>query len=133
MVDLKLHEKWLDRVVYDMDTAKAMLQTGRWIYAIFMCQQSIERCFKALLAYRDKDVFPIHNLRRLAELTDVIQELDEATLMRLDFLSSYYINARYKEDLQDLARGITESVAQDFIQFSERLIQWLCQKMTRSK
>jgi len=129
MADQEIQRKWLDRVVYDMDTAKAMLQTGRWIYAIFMCQQSLEKCFKALLASQDKEILPIHSLRRLAELTDVIHEMDESTLVRLDFLSSYYINARYKEDLQELAKGITETVTQDFIQFSERLIEWLCQKM----
>lgn len=125
----ELARKWLDRVVYDMDTAKAMLQTGRLIYAVFMCQQALEKCFKALLAYRDLDIIPIHNLRRLAELTGVIGKLDEPKLMRLDFLSRYYINARYKEELDELSRGITESVAQDFIQFSEELVTWLCQRM----
>jgi HEPN domain-containing protein len=129
MVHQEIQRKWLDRVIYDMDTAKAMLQTGRWIYAIFMCQQSLEKCFKALLVSKDKEILPIHNLRRLAELSDVIHRLDESTLVKLDFLSSYYINARYKEDLQELAKGITEAVVQDFIQFSERLIGWLCQKM----
>jgi len=132
MVDTKgtkIFQKWLDRVIYDMDTAKAMLQTGRLVYAIFMCQQSLEKCFKALLAYEDKEIVPIHNLRRLAELAMVNQELDEATFVKLDFLSSYYINARYKEDLQQLSKGITEPVVQDFIQFSEGLIAWLCQKM----
>ena len=120
---------WLDRVAYDIDTAKAMLQTGRLIYAIFMCQQSLEKCFKALLAYKDREIIPIHNLRRLAELAEVIHEMDEPTLVKLDFFSSYYINACYKEDLQQLSRGITESVARDFIQFSEGVIAWLCQKI----
>jgi len=129
MIDLRNSQKWLDRVTYDMDTAKAMLQTGRLIYAIFMCQQSLEKCFKALLAYKDKEIVPIHNLRRLAELNSVIQELDEPALMKLDFLSNYYINARYKEDLQQLSKGITDPVVRDFIQFSEGLIAWLCQKM----
>ena len=129
MIDLKKSQMWLDRVAYDMDTAKAMLQTGRLIYAVFMCQQSLEKCFKGLLAYQDKEIIPIHNLRRLAELSNVIEELDEPMLMKLDFLSNYYINARYKEDLQQLSKGITEAVAQDFIQFSEGLITWLCQKM----
>ncbi len=129
MNDLKNSQKWLDRVAYDMDTAKAMLQTGRLIYAIFMCQQSLEKCFKALLAYQDKEIIPIHNLRRLAELSNVIHDLDESTLVKLDFLLSYYINARYKEDLQQLSKGITEQVVQDFIQFSEGFITWLCQKM----
>ena len=129
MIDPKIFRKWLDRADYDMDTAKAMLQTGRLIYAIFMCQQSLEKCFKALLAYEDKEIVPIHNLRRLAEFAVVVNELDESTLLKLDFLSSFYINARYKEDLQKLSKGITEPVVRDFIQFSEELITWLCQKM----
>lgn len=129
MNDRKLFEKWLDRVAYDMDTAKAMVQTGRLIYAIFMCQQSLEKCFKALLAHEEKEIVPIHNLRRLAEQASVIQELNDSTLMKLDFLSSYYINARYKEDLDQLSKGVTGPMVQDFIQFSEGLITWLCQKM----
>jgi len=129
MNDQKIFQKWLDRVTYDIDTARAMLQTGRLIYAIFMCQQALEKCLKALLAFRGKEIFPIHNLRRLAELANVIQELDSATLVKLDFLSNYYVNARYKEDLHQLSKGITEAVSQDFIQFSEGLITWLCQKM----
>jgi HEPN domain-containing protein len=129
MSNQKTHERWLERVFYDLDTAKAMVQTGRLIYAIFMCQQAIEKCFKALLSYKDKEIIPIHNLRRLAELSGLIDELDEEKLMKLDFLSSYYINARYKEDLQQLSRGITDKTAQDFIHFSEGLVSWLCQKM----
>lgn len=129
MNDQKPFQKWLDRVAYDIETAKAMLKTGRFIYAIFMCQQSLEKCFKALLAYEEKEILPIHNLRRLAELASIIQELDESTLVKLDFLSSYYINARYKEDLQQLSKGITEALVRDFIQFSEGLITWLSQKM----
>jgi HEPN domain-containing protein len=129
MTQEKTSKMWLDRVTYDIDTAKAMLQTGRLIYAIFMCQQSLEKCFKAVLAYKDREIIPIHNLRRLAERADVIHEMDEPMLVKLDFLSSYYINARYKEDLQQLSRGITEPVARDFVQFSEGVIAWLCQKI----
>lgn len=129
MVDQKIIQMWLDRVVYDMDTAKAMLQAGRWIYSIFMCQQSLEKCLKALIAYQDKEIIPIHNLRRLAEIASIIHEFDESTLVKLDFLSNYYINARYKEDLNQLSKGINETLVQDFIQFSEGTIAWLCQKM----
>ncbi len=129
MVDQKMIQMWLDRVSYDIDTAKAMLQTGRWIYSIFMCQQSLEKCLKALIAYQDKEIVPIHNLRRLAEIASIIHEFDESTLMKIDFLSNYYINARYKEDLNQLSKGINERLVQDFIRFSEEIIAWLCQKM----
>jgi HEPN domain-containing protein len=91
--------------------------------------KSLEKCFKALLAFQGKEIVPIHNLRQLAELATVIKEFDESTLTQLDFLSNYYINARYKEDLQLLSRGITETIVQDIIRFSEGLMEWLCQRM----
>lgn len=129
MVDQKIIQMWFDRVEYDMETAKAMLQTGRWIYAIFMCQQSLEKCMKALIASEDKEIIPIHNLRRLAEIASIIHEFEESALIKLDFLSSYYINARYKEDLNELSKGINETVVKEFIQFTEDTIKWLCQKI----
>ena len=129
MISTRSHLKWLERVTYDLDTAKAMLQTVLLIYVIFMCQQSLEKCFKALLSYQGKEIIPIHNLRRLAEISIGIHELNPDALIKLDFLSSYYINARYKEDPQQLSRGITETTAQDFIHFTEDLTKWLCQKM----
>ena len=129
MNEQQIYQKWLDRVMYDLDTAKAMLQTGRLIYAVFMCQQALEKCLKALLAFQRKEIIPIHNLRRLTEMASIIKELDDALLTKLDFLSSYYINARYKEDLQQLSKGITEGVARDFIDFAEGLTTWLQKKM----
>ena len=34
---------WLDIAKYDIDTAEAMHQTGRWLYVAFMCHQVIEK------------------------------------------------------------------------------------------
>ena len=121
--------KWLQRVDYDMETAEAMLQAGRYIYAVFMCQQAIEKCFKALIAYMGGDVLPIHNLRRLAEFAGVKDQIDKAQMMKLDFLSQYYITARYKEDIAELSRGITEEFSGNMIHFSKEMIRWLTQRM----
>ena len=37
---------WLDIADYDLDTAEAMHQTGRWLYVAFMCHQVIEKTLK---------------------------------------------------------------------------------------
>lgn len=34
---------WEDIAQYDLETAKAMLSSGRFLYVVFMCQQSIEK------------------------------------------------------------------------------------------
>jgi len=72
---------------------------------------------------------PIHNLRRLAESSGLISELNEEKLIKLDFLSQYYINARYKEDIIELSKGITKEFSADIIVFAKEMIKWIIQKM----
>ena len=99
------------------------------VYTVFMCQQAIEKCFKAFITYLGGDVLPIHNLRRLAELSEVKDLFDKDQLLKLDFLSQYYITARYKEDIAELSRGITEEFSRDIIHFSKEMIEWITQRM----
>lgn len=123
-----IHQKWLERVRYDIDTAEAMYRTNRYIYAVFMCQQALEKCFKALMADKGMEIIPVHNLRRLAEATGAIGEISTDDTKKLDFLSQYYLNARYKEDIEELSAQITADMARDFIIFSKEMIEWLIRK-----
>jgi len=122
-------KKWLERVDYDLQTADAMLNTGRYIYVVFMCQQAVEKVLKAFINNKGKEVLPIHNLRRLLENSELINELNEEQMMKLDFLSQYYINARYKEDIVELSKGITKEFSADIIAFAKEMIEWVIQKM----
>jgi HEPN domain-containing protein len=122
-------QKWIDRVNYDYETAEAMFQTGRYIYSIFMCQQAIEKCFKGLIAYYNEEVFPIHNLRRLAELARVINELTDEKVRKLDYLSQFYLNARYKEDIVELSKKSSKDITLEFLNFTQDIIKWLMKKI----
>ena len=124
-----IHQKWLERVTYDIDTADAMYATGRHIYTVFMCQQAIEKSFKALMAFKGMEILPIHNLRRLAEIAGVVDEISPADLRKIDFLSQYYLNARYKEDIEELSLQITPDTAKDYLNFSKETIKWLIHKI----
>ena len=42
---------WKDIAQYDLDTAQAMFDAGRWLYVVFMCQQAIEKLCKGLYCY----------------------------------------------------------------------------------
>ncbi|MEK6725368.1 MAG: HEPN domain-containing protein [Deltaproteobacteria bacterium] len=124
-----IHQKWLERVTYDIETADAMYATGRYIYTVFMCQQTIEKSFKALMAFKGMEILPIHNLRRLAEISGVIDEISPADLRKIDFLSQYYLNARYKEDIEELSLQITPDTAKEYLNFSKEKIKWLTRKI----
>jgi HEPN domain-containing protein len=45
---------WLDIANYDLDTAEALYNSGRWLYVAFMCHQVIEKTLKARYP-EDKD------------------------------------------------------------------------------
>lgn len=126
---IKAFLKWVERADYDLGTAGAMLRTGRYIYVIFMCQQALEKIFKAYLSYKNIDVFPIHNLRRLVELGHLRDRFSEEEMKKLDFLSMYYINARYKNDVKKLSENINEKVCKEFLDFTKEVTKWLNQKM----
>jgi HEPN domain-containing protein len=123
------HQKWLERVKYDIDTADAMFSTGRYIYAVFMCQQALEKSFKALMAYKGMEILPIHNIRRLAETTGVVDEIGPEDLRKMDFLSQYYLNAGYKEDIEELSFQITTDTTREYLSFSKEKIEWLTHKI----
>jgi len=124
---------WLERVDYDLETARAMYKAGRYLYVVFMCQQAIEKNIKAMLAMYGKEIRPIHNLSKLAEDANVLQELDKDAQKFIDMLSHYYLNARYKESIATLSRTIGKKEAKEYLEKAKRLILWLTQKMKPSK
>ena len=76
-------QQWVDRALYDLDTAKAMLDAGRYIYVLFCCQQAVERVLKAVIVRRTNDHPPrTHNLVRLAELAVVDLTKDQLRFFR---------------------------------------------------
>ena len=69
---------WTDISDYDLETAEAMLATGRLLYVGFMCHQSIEKIFKAYFEKVLAETPPYtHNLFTLSEKTDLISLLSE--------------------------------------------------------
>ena len=58
---------WVELSDYDFDTAEAMLQSKRFLYVGFMCQQTIEKIFKAYFIKLNSENAPFsHSLSYLA-------------------------------------------------------------------
>ena len=54
---------WEDVAKYDLETAEAMLATGRYLYVVFMCQQAIEKLVKGLyVLYTGHEAKRTHNI-----------------------------------------------------------------------
>lgn len=64
----KTVEEWFRQADYDIETALAMFETGRYFYAVFMCHLSLEKALKALYTKILNALPPkTHNLVYLAE------------------------------------------------------------------
>ena len=59
-------EHWLAHAQYDLESAKANIKVGRWVYVAYMCQQSIEKLVKGLYNLYISDNVPrIHDINKL--------------------------------------------------------------------
>ncbi len=125
----KIVEHWAERSLYDLDTAKIMLDTGRYLYVAYMCQQTIEKILKALIAQLGKENFPIHNLNRLAEIADINNELTSEQFNFIAELTPYHIEARYGDYKDSLSEIINEKKAEQVYKKTREIYKWLYQKL----
>ena len=69
---------WIEMSDYDFDTAKAMLETKRYLYVTFMCHQTIEKILKAYWSnVLEEPPLKIHSLSRLAEKSGLDKDMSE--------------------------------------------------------
>jgi HEPN domain-containing protein len=120
---------WIERAEYDLETAKAMQQTGRYLYVGFMCQQTVEKALKAVIA--KKGIFPpkIHDLMRLAEFSNLSNSLNAEQGALLDELSPFNIEARYLSHKDKIAKNLNEKNCKAYISKTEDFLQWIKQKL----
>jgi HEPN domain-containing protein len=125
----KIVAHWVERSQYDLDTAKVMLDTGRYLYVAYMCQQTVEKMLKALIAKQGKENFPIHNLNRLAEIATISDELTSEQFNFLAELTPYHIEARYGDYKESLSEIINEKKAVQVYKKTREINKWLYQKI----
>ncbi len=125
----KIIAHWIERSRYDFDTAKAMLDAGRYLYVGYMCQQAIEKLLKALIANQNKENMPIHNLNRLAEVAAVTDLLSQEQINFLAELTPFCIEARYGDFKESLSEIINKEKAKEVYQKTEEMFEWLYQKI----
>lgn len=118
---------WFDSAEYDLQTAKAMLETRRFLYVGFMCHQTIEKALKGILVTRkpEEELPYIHKLMRLANLSGISTEMDERQLALLDVLSPLNVEARYPLHKSRLLESLTVERCGQMIEETEALLKWI--------
>lgn len=121
---------WVEMADYDFDTAKAMLQTGRYLYVGFMCHQVIEKTLKAYwCSVSDEPPLKIHTLSRLAEKSGINNKFSEEQMDVIDILEPLNIEARYPSYKERLMKSLDEHRCKVLIKQTDELRKWIRNKL----
>ena len=102
-------DRWAEQVCYDLETAQAMMESGRYLYVLFCCQQAVEKMLKALIAARTRELPPrLHHLMRLSEVAGITVDENQADFLRE--LSAYYIQTCYPEEIAQMGSEVKEGI-----------------------
>ena len=123
-------EYWIGIAEYDIETAKAMLVSKRFLYVGFMCHQAIEKTIKAYYCSIKNDIPPFtHNLKSLAERCDLLLLFSEEQLDFIEEILPMNIEARYPKHKEMLFQLLTPQKCKEIIQQTESLCQWIQQRL----
>jgi len=125
-----LIDNWIALAEYDIETSKAMLLSGRYIYVAFTSQQCIEKILKAHYVKEKKTTPPYtHNLKRLISELSFFGELNLEQSTFIEYLNTYYIESRYTEELNEISKSLKKKQATELFEQSKKLFQWLKKKI----
>jgi len=121
---------WIEIADYDLETARAMLTSKRYLYVGFMCHQVIEKTIKAYYSSTREDVPPYsHNLKSLAEKCDLLPLFSDEQLDFIEELLPMNIEARYPTHKEKMFKLLTPQKCGEIIKQTEILCQWIKQRL----
>ena len=132
---------WIEMSDYDFDTAKAMLETKRYLYVAlletkrylyvaFMCHQTIEKILKAYWSnVLEEPPLKIHSLSRLAENSGLDKDMSEEQTDFIDELDPLNIEARYPSYKERLMKSLTADRCKELIEQTDKLRIWIKSKL----
>jgi HEPN domain-containing protein len=117
---------WLDTANYDLVSAKAMLESKRFLYVGFLCHQVVEKSLKAhFLHTRKKDPPYSHNLLLLSEQSKFDKHADQEHFSLFNELMPINIQARYPEDRELLLRVLNEKKSKELYTKTKKFYLWI--------
>ena len=137
MNSLEKYKYWESKASYDLETARVMLQTGRYLYVVFMAQQATEKLVKGLyVLYIDREPTRTHNIwlifNGLMESEQFRYETGNQVFVKAQeykpFFSDllfYYIAERYPDYKRQIFSDITEARAIAVLNKTEEVFVWL--------
>ncbi|MBP7331392.1 MAG: HEPN domain protein [Firmicutes bacterium ADurb.Bin373] len=117
---------WIDIADDDLDAAEHCLQGKRFLWAMFMCQQAVEKAIKAVYFEKTGETPPKkHDLISLAGSAGILEESTREMKDLLRRLSLYYIETRYPDKRAALETKCTQDHTKEILARSKGAVEWL--------
>ncbi len=111
-----------------------MMNSGRYIYAVFMAHLSLEKALKGIYAETFQDNPPkSHHLLYLIEKIQSktsfeIPEIIFAPIREIDKVS---VPVRYPENLRELSKDYTKETTTEIILSAKEALKWLKSRLSK--
>ncbi|MDR1417885.1 MAG: HEPN domain-containing protein [Endomicrobium sp.] len=121
---------WIPSAEKNLRSAKNVSRIKEYVLAGFMCHLATEKAIKAIIAKNTNKYPPkIHSLTELAEIAGISSDLDDEQLLFLTELMPLNIEARYRQEKDDIYKTFTAEVCKDTCQNTEKFLLWIKKKL----
>ncbi len=122
--------EWLEDADYDIKSADAMLQAGRYFYVVFMCHLAVEKILKAVWIEEKDEVSPkVHGLVYLYEKLSIKGRLPEIFVALIDNLDDKNVITRYPEGRKRIAERLDEKVSDEILKRTKETLAWVRKRL----
>ena len=120
---------WFEQCDYDLESAKVLNESKRFLYVGFFCHLVVEKALKAYYEYKENKIPPyIHNLRLLAEQSGIYNAFSEKQRDFIDKLQPLNIQARYPAYKDEIYKTLNYDICNSLINESKELLLWIKQQ-----
>ena len=116
---------WIDSAENDLKAATNLMESGNFSWSLFIGHLVLEKALKAIYVKSNNNSIPpkIHNLSRLAELTNI--ELNIEVDKFLTLANKFHIEGRYPEYKAEFYITCTKEFAESNFDKIKEVFQWL--------
>lgn len=123
---------WISLSEYDLETAKAMFKSERFLYVGFICHQVIEKLLKAVYVKNNNEIPPrIHDLIKLSKKSDIYHKLTEEQRDFLEYLGPLNIDTRYPQDIKKATKLINKKGSKIIVDKTREMSTWINQRLSK--
>ncbi|MCL2634944.1 MAG: HEPN domain-containing protein [Oscillospiraceae bacterium] len=121
---------WLDLADDDVLTAKALLNSERFLPMGFFCHLIAEKALKAVIEHNTGEVPPkIHDLEKLAKRGNISDKLSEEQVSFLDELMPLHVDGRYPEYKANISKTLNTEKCTEILEKAEEFLCWIKQEL----